>query len=123
MSWLVIALGVVAFVELLRRLPLAAHLKQVRGAASRALAVIRSPGISDHWKEKVLLVYARRILVSSLAAFAMLLVALSPLLLAAAGGAYLGHKVFELLLSWPGILGATAVAAAYVWGRGRVVQR
>ncbi len=58
--------GVVAFVELLRLMPVTRCLKKLAEDSGKALAIIRSPNISDHWKEKALPSYSGKILLSSL---------------------------------------------------------
>lgn len=123
MSWLVITLGVIGFVELLRRLPLLQQLQQLACYGSRAISVVRSTAISDHWKEKALLAYAGRIFVSSMGSFLYFLLALAPLILAAAIATAIHIPVLELLYSPQGIAGATVIAALYLWLRSLYLRR
>lgn len=58
--------GIIAFVELFLRLPFFKHLHYLKSDSTKALSVISSSNISDHWKEKVIPRYARNILSSSL---------------------------------------------------------
>lgn len=60
-------LACMAVVELFLRLPFLGQIETVNRGAMRALSVVRSPRISDHWKEKVLPSYAGEILRASLA--------------------------------------------------------
>ncbi len=69
-----IFLSCAAVVELFFRLPFLAQVEAVNSGAMRALGVVRSPRISDHWKEKVLPRYAGRILRASLGLGGLLLV-------------------------------------------------
>ena len=61
-----IVLSGVAAVELFFRLPFLAQIEAINGGAMKALDVVRSRRISDHWKERVLPAYAGRILRASL---------------------------------------------------------
>ena len=58
--------GVVVFVELFRLMPVTRCLKKLAEDSGKALAIVRSPNISDHWKEKALPAYSGKILLSSL---------------------------------------------------------
>lgn len=66
--------------ELAWRLPFAKVLGQMRVAVAKSSGVIRSEKISDHWKEKVLLVYSRQIAVAAATLFVLLCLVASPFL-------------------------------------------
>jgi len=70
--------------EIALRLPLARTLARLSGAARKAVAVVRSPGISDTWKERSLPAYAGRIMTASVVLFGCLLAIAVPVLAAAA---------------------------------------
>jgi len=59
-------IATLAAVEVARMLPLTRALAQARAVSSRAVSVVRANRISDHWKERVLPVYAGRLLGASL---------------------------------------------------------
>lgn len=61
-----------ALVEGLRQLPLAPVLKRAQCTARRALWVLRARAVSEHWKERALLAYARTLLLASLTLAALL---------------------------------------------------
>ncbi len=68
-TWAILAASTAAcvvVVELFFRLPFIASVESVNRASLRALDTVRSPRVSDHWKEKVLPRYAARILLASL---------------------------------------------------------
>ena len=98
-------------VELAIRLPFGPALRSVVTRNRRALHVIRSPAISDHWKERALLGYARGSLQESLRLLVYVL------FLAGAYAApvlvvdWLGGKLGAFLLS-PHGMGITLVASA-----------
>lgn len=58
--------GVVVFVELILFLPVKKRAQQILRISRKAISVMRSPNISDHWKEKALPRYSRELIVSSL---------------------------------------------------------
>lgn len=58
--------GVITFVELFLLLPTTRLVHKLIADSIKVLSVMRSPNISDHWKEKVVPRYARHIMLSSL---------------------------------------------------------
>lgn len=78
-----IAVATVAACEIALRLPLLAALKRLTGTAARALAVVRSPRISDIWKERILPAYAGRILRASLTLLGCLIAIVAPVVILA----------------------------------------
>lgn len=63
---LLVVPAVIAFIELFRLLPLTNRVLKLIAVSRKALAVIRAPDISDHWKEKAIPRYARDTMVLSL---------------------------------------------------------
>ena len=47
-------------VQIALRLPLGAALASITGPTLRSVAVMRARGVSDHWKERAMMLYARR---------------------------------------------------------------
>ena len=58
--------GVIVFVELFLLLPVTKRAQHIVEDAGKAMSVMRSPYISDHWKEKALPRYSWQIMASSL---------------------------------------------------------
>lgn len=58
--------GVIVFVELILLLPVTRRAHHILEVAQKAISVIKSPNISDHWKEKVLPRYSQQLIASSL---------------------------------------------------------
>lgn len=113
MSWLLTALICAVLIEIVCRLPLASLAAEIREVARKSQHTVLSRAISDHWKEKALLVYAGRLLSCSLR-LAMALAGIGAVLVSlTALFDYLGANCAELLLSWTGILYSTVVATAY----------
>lgn len=118
-----IGLSALLAVELFLRLPFLARVEALGVAAMKALGVVRSQRISDHWKERVLPRYAGRILVATLT-----LAGLLGIWALAVGGVYLlagwpmlgGLEPAWLSLSSLAVQGAMVmVAAVYAWMRSR----
>jgi hypothetical protein len=113
MNWLTTAILSVILVELLIRLPLRGPVTDAAGIATKARHTMLARAISDHWKERALLAYARRLFSSTmrlalvLAAF-FLLAALLVLLAESAGVLEPGF-----LFGWIGILYSLVLATAY----------
>lgn len=64
---IVIALVLTVFaIECFFRLPVVKHFKMLMQCSNKALRVITSKRISDHWKERILLVYARKMALHSI---------------------------------------------------------
>lgn len=122
MNGLVAVIGAVVFVELLMYLPVAAEARRLARVGARAQQVLRSSRISDHWKEKVLLRYARDLLRASLCLTVLIFSAAAPLLVVAALLQWAGVTAALSWLSSPvGLLICTLMGTA--WGLLRRQQR
>lgn len=119
--------GVIVFVELFFRLPVVRQAQSIRINAAKALKVILSSRISDHWKEKSIPVYAVRILLSSLlGAFYLAVTCL-------VSGAIFGLAGFVLLKNMPALMdfflsirvqvGLVVIGMLYVWLRRKIQGR
>ena len=71
---LVVIIPTVIFVEFVCRTNLVVSVKKALTFVNKAVSTMGSSRISDHWKEKVLLVYARRIMGNLFVAMAYLVV-------------------------------------------------
>lgn len=115
MNWLIAVVGVIVFVELLLRLPVAAEARRLAHVGTRAQKTLRSARISDHWKEKVLLRYARELLRASVWLAVLIVIAAIPLLAVAALLQWAGvSATLTWLSSAPGLLACTVIGIA--WG-------
>lgn len=116
---MLLALAVVLVVEVVRVLPLADTFGNLATVAGKAVRVVGSQRISDHWKEKVLLAYAGQIFVNTLKSCLLLLVAMSPVVLLVGVAQLLAIPLWALLLSPLGIAGSTLVGVVYGFVRVR----
>lgn len=107
--------------EIFLRLPILDRIEALSAGARRALAVIRSPSISDHWKEKAVLAYALRSAGLSLAIGGLILViALACAVPVMAIDAF-GGKAAAFLLSPVGLGVTAASSVVYALARTRLV--
>ncbi|NBB83643.1 MAG: hypothetical protein GVY28_09590 [Alphaproteobacteria bacterium] len=116
----VIAAAAILACEVGLRLPFARILASFNASAWRAVEVVGSATISDHWKERVLPAYAWRLLKASVALLACIAAIALPVIavtgpaagsLAAAGGMLMQPVPLVLM---------TGVGAGYVWLRLRL---
>ncbi|MBS0563668.1 MAG: sulfotransferase [Proteobacteria bacterium] len=115
--WILVVGAALAASEAFLRLPIMSQIAAVGGHAQKAMRVLRSARISDHWKERVLPAYALRIGTGSVVFFLLLCTALLPVLLA--GLLYSGGLVAwaEALMRPLVILVLCVVSLAYIWLR------
>jgi hypothetical protein len=103
--------------ELAWRLPFAKIIRQMRVAVLKSSHVIRSVRVSDHWKEKVLLIYSRQIAAAAATLFVMLCLVASPFLPIG----YLGEggfaKLAETMFAPSVLVEAALVGGIYIWLR------
>lgn len=117
MAWLLAALAGVAFVEALLHAPFFPTLNRLRETIARVSWIIRSPRISDHWKERALPRHAGRIFIGTLKIALSLAIAFAPFVILALVAPALGVDLFSFAMSWMGMGFMTAVALAYAWLR------
>ena len=122
MLWLLAAFSGIGFVEIFLRLPVRAEISKLIGTAGKSARVIRSTRISDHWKEKVLLVYSGQIFQSTVGVTFRIVLALGPLVGLTILATFLALPLAEFMLSWQGLLFTTIVALAYAKLRVRFVS-
>jgi len=123
MTWLFLALSCVAFVEAVIRLDLTGQVRAAALVTHKIVSVIGSSRVSDHWKEKVLSSYARKLLSTSVRLFLIMLVAVAPAILLAAGTGWRTSAYLQLISSWAGMLAATLTAVVYAAARSRFAGR
>jgi hypothetical protein len=120
--WLLVVVAAVLASEAFLRLPLMARIKSVSVTSQKAMRVLKSARISDHWKERILPAYALRIGLGSVTFFGLLLVALLPVVivgLAFPGG--LADWAEELMR--PVVIAVLCVVSlAYIWIRLKITR-
>lgn len=124
-EYLIVAVVSVVAVEVFLKLPVKEVTGDLISVAKRASRTVLSPHISDHWKEKVMLAYARKTFTNTLKLAAILLIflflTLSPVFIVD----FLevtDRPVLSLLATTKGLVTSTAAAASYFWLRGRFAK-
>ena len=119
MDWLFLIAGAVCFVEIFLRLNSLARIRELNQLLHKVTRVIRSPAISDHWKEIVLPSYALQLFKLSLLIFAILVASCGGFLILGLVSNFLGGQFVDLSTSVKGITVCTIAALAYASLRGR----
>ncbi|WP_309386146.1 hypothetical protein [Cerasicoccus frondis] len=101
-----------------RAVKLGAHLDILR-YANRSVRVMSSSVISDHWKERVLLMYSRIILAKTLILAGVLLILILLVAVFIYIGDLLGTDFGAFLSSWTGIIFLTVIMVVISWLRKR----
>lgn len=106
--------------ELLLCLPLRTYAQHISKLLQRIFKTLRSSRISDHWKEQVMLVYARRLLRYSLVLPVLLLLALLPLGLGLWATTETTQALTDLSLDTLFLASVTVVSVVYLLVRTRL---
>lgn len=113
MSWILAGILCILLVEGVSRLPIVQAASTASDAARRAVRTMSAPKISDHWKEKVLLVYAGRIFGATLRLVAMLVLVAG----LALGAIYLLDALApgfaDFMMGWAGLIFTLVFATLY----------
>ncbi len=123
MTWLLVAVATIAVVEAFLFLPFVERVRRLWSSYSKAVRTISSKRISDHWKEKVLVVYAASIFFDSITVFIILGLAFSPILAAIFAGNFLGLDVYRAIMSVEGILFTCVFSLLYLLVRRKAFGR
>lgn len=121
MNWFLTVILCIVLVELLLRLPVAAIVANIGLVSRKAVGTLAAKRVSDHWKEKALLVYSRSLFVSSVKLGAVLLAAGAAIAAFIYVSDLLGAELFPFLVGWQGLLFSLAVATIYLTVRKRVL--
>ena len=112
-AWALLLLSTLIAVELFIRLPLAANVKGLTGTMNKSFKVLKSPRISDHWKEKTMQAYSLRLFIHSILILLIIMVALLPFAVIGYLSALAGHDMAPLVESLKGIAASTVFAIGY----------
>ena len=122
MNWILTTILAVVLVEFVVRLPLIKIISDIQAVSLKAVNLIRSQFISDHWKEKALLVYSGALLKSTLK-LAGLLIAIVVLAIAVIIMFNLaGLNIISFITSMTGIGFSIIVAIVYVFLRNKFAK-
>lgn len=91
------------------------HIKDIKTIVEKTVKVIRSPGVSDHWKEKVLPCYALHLFLKSILIFGILILSFSPFIVFSVCSLFTDGQFIELVSSFKGIAASTIIAALFAF--------
>ena len=120
MAWILLFIGTIIVVECFIRSPLSRLALGLVDLLKKIMGVLRSSSISDHWKEKVLPVYAGRLFLNSISLFFWVVLALLPLVVIAWLASMIEVPLYSLLSSLTGVAVSTLIAIGYVFLTRRV---
>lgn len=115
--WGLVIVAAILASEAFLRLPVLQKIGSVATTSQKAMKLMRSARVSDHWKERILPVYALRIGAGSISFFLLLCAALLPILLAGLlyppGLSDWSHQLLRPLV----IVVLCVVSLGYIWLR------
>ena len=114
MHWVALLAGSILIVECFLRLPILASAKNMLQIVQQVNRVIFSRVISDHWKERVLPVYAWSMFKNSLRIFLLLNIAIAPMVIIGLLLVNTEPSFFDFLASTSGIIGSTLAVLLYL---------
>ncbi len=125
MNYFLVSLASFIAVELFVRLPVIDQVHQLFGTTHKAGHIITARAVSDHWKERVMLRYAREIMLSSV----KLVIFMTGVLCLAVLPAFLvrelvdpGLSIEALFSSWTAVGVSLVAATAYYVLRARFAR-
>lgn len=126
MNFVLYAIVALIAVELFLRLPIASLTKTLLAISGRAMAIISSPRISDHWKQKAILAYAGRLALTTVKLGGLFLV-----IILIVYGLCIGFTLVirtdaspaALLMTPSGLIATSILSAGYFFLRGRFVKK
>lgn len=113
MDWLFLIIGTSCFVTLFIHLHTLTYVEQLKLIPLKVLEIVRSPRISDHWKEKALPRYSLQLLRQSLTIFTLFCVSFSPFIVFSLISEVTGGQFVSLASSVQGIAVSSVVAILF----------
>ena len=113
MHHLILFIVCILFVEVFKNFEFFRHLREILSISSKALNIIRSRKISDHWKEVILPVYSFQLMKSSFVLFLMF----GFLIFLIFVGGLIDPFFFKFILGFVGII--ESIFFCYVYSRVR----
>ena len=123
MEYLIIAVVSIWAVEIFLKLPVREAVNDLLRVSQKAVHTVSSPHISDHWKEKVMLVYARKSFICTLRLAGIMIIFIALILMPVFAVDHFkptDQSVFLLLSTAKGLIASTIVAMCYFWLRSRL---
>lgn len=114
MNWILAAVLCIILIEFIVHIPLLDVVIEISVVAQKALHILGAKSVSDHWKEKAMLVYAGKLFASTvkLATFLVLIGIFAMMLIFSTD--YFGAKIGDFIVTWLGILYSIIVVTIYL---------
>ena len=122
MVWVLLAIGIIGVGEIFLLLPFKNIFAKLTLFSKKALQTISREKVSDHWKQRVLLILAGRLFTSSVSLFLLLVATLLPMAVMGFLGTAMNVDLFGFLKTFFGIAVSTVCAFAYIFIR-KVIYR
>jgi len=122
MEWALACVSAALAVEVFLRTSFNNNIAQILDFMKRSGLTIRSAGISDHWKEKVLPYYALKIFINSLRLLFCMLLTVSPVLAVHYLANPFGLDLLSLMTSVGGIVVSIIFASLYILFRTKILD-
>ncbi len=113
MAWFLLSLSSIGFVCIFIWARMSDHIQSLKNIVAKIFNVIRSPGISDHWKEKVLPCYSLQLFLKSIFIFGLLILSFSPFIVFSVYSLFTDGRFIELVSSVKGIAVSSMIAALF----------
>ena len=94
-------------------MPLATVISEIETVSRKALHTLAAKSVSDHWKEKVMLVYACSLFKSTMKLCGFLVTVGAVVALLMFGFDFFGAPIGDFILSWIGMLFSIVAATTY----------
>lgn len=114
MNWALALILVALTIEAARHLPIFRALSDVRAIGQKALAVMQTDGVSDHWKEKAMAAYASKMFRATGVLAGLLLALFAGIAGLAIIFDFVAPGYVSFLLGWPGLTFATIAGCGYL---------
>lgn len=114
MIWILTTVLCIILIEFVIRIPLRGIISEISIVTRKVLHTLGAKSVSDHWKEKVMLAYARSLFTSTMkiTGFLIALGAVAFLLIFVLD--YFGANVGDFIVSLVGVLFSMVVATVYL---------
>ena len=114
MNWILTGVLCIVLIEFVVCIPFRDVILEIFMIAQKALHTLSSKVISDHWKEKVMLIYAGKLFVSTikLAVFIVLIAIVAMMFIFVAD--FFGAQIGDFIVTWFGILYSIIIATIYL---------
>lgn len=113
MAWFLLSLSSIGFVCIFIWARMSDHIQSLQNIVAKIFNVIHSPGISDHWKEKVLPCYSLQLFLKSILIFGLLSLSFSPFIVFSVYSLFTDGRFIELVSSVKGIAVSSMIAALF----------